>query len=524
MVSGIHHLTAITRKVQANVDFYAGFLGLRLVKRTGGFEDAEQLHLFYGDSAGSPGSLLTFLVWEDGSPGRVGLSQVSEIALAVSPASIGNWITRALRFGIASSGPTRAFGETVLTLKDPDGIAVKLVGVDLQPHAEPFDAPDIAAEDRIRRVRGATLLTDAPDVAAAMITGDFGFRPVASEGVIRRLVSSSGDVIDLRDATGFWPGVPGTGVLDHIAFRTPDVATLEAIETKLQREQTSPTNSHDRKYFHSLYVREPGGILFEVATDGPGMGIDESPQTLGSRLFIPGRSGERAADFEALLPQFALPGEDRVRYRDLPFIHRFHVPASPDGSTLMLLHGSGGSEADLMPLARRIAPDATLIGLRGRSIEDQSVRWFRRPVDGVFDQADIAAEAEAFAAFVEMALEGYDIDPARLTFLGYSNGANFLASAMMLYPGLVDRALLLRPLLVLEEQMRAGLQSTSLAGSRVALLPGLTDDLVPATGGPGAILAAAGAEVQETPVEAGHALSPADIAAGRAALAFLTGN
>jgi phospholipase/carboxylesterase len=128
MTSGLHHITLITRKVQANVDFYAGFLGLRLVKRTAGFEDASQLHLFYGDAEANPGSLVTFLVWEDGSPGRVGHGAPSEISLAIRPDAIGFWLSRALRFGVKMSGPATEFGESVLRLSDPDGIIVKLVG------------------------------------------------------------------------------------------------------------------------------------------------------------------------------------------------------------------------------------------------------------------------------------------------------------------------------------------------------------------------------------------------------------
>ena len=128
MTTGIHHVTGITANVQANVDFYAGFLGLRLVKRTGGFEDAEQLHLFYGDAAGSPGSLVSFLVWEAGGRGRVGHGQVAEIAFAVPPASIGDWLTRAMDARVPVEGPSREFGAPILRLKDPDGLIVKLVG------------------------------------------------------------------------------------------------------------------------------------------------------------------------------------------------------------------------------------------------------------------------------------------------------------------------------------------------------------------------------------------------------------
>ncbi|MBU1574512.1 MAG: VOC family protein, partial [Alphaproteobacteria bacterium] len=130
MTTGIHHVTAITRNVQKNVDFYAGFLGLKLVKQTGGYEDAEQLHLFYGDALGSPGSIITFLVWQDGAPGRVGLGALSEVAFTVPRNSLGDWLTRAMTAGIQASGPTRELGETVLRLRDPDGMVVKLVGGD----------------------------------------------------------------------------------------------------------------------------------------------------------------------------------------------------------------------------------------------------------------------------------------------------------------------------------------------------------------------------------------------------------
>ena len=159
MVAGIHHITLITRKVQANVDFYAGFLGLRLVKRTGGFEDVTQLHLLYGDAVGSPGSLVTFLVWEDGSPGRAGVGQVGEISLAIAPMSIGFWLTRALSAGLKPEGPSEEFGEPVLRLKDPDGVIVKLVGTNVLQTTAPWTSDSIPQEHAISRIRGATRTT-----------------------------------------------------------------------------------------------------------------------------------------------------------------------------------------------------------------------------------------------------------------------------------------------------------------------------------------------------------------------------
>src|SRR5690606_16861946 len=194
MTSGIHHLTLITRKVQANVDFYAGFLGLRIVKQTGGFEDAQQLHIFYGDRTGTPGSLVTFLVWEDGAKGRVGHGQVSEIAFAVDRTSIGFWLERALRHQIASEGPVQEFGEPVLRLRDPDGVIVKLVGCDLDAN-DLWQPADIPAEHAVRRLRAATLLSETPEQTADFIGRYFGFTPKAREGAINRLLSQAGDAV-----------------------------------------------------------------------------------------------------------------------------------------------------------------------------------------------------------------------------------------------------------------------------------------------------------------------------------------
>ncbi len=475
MTSGIHHVTLITRKVQANVDFYAGFLGMRIVKQTGGFEDAEQLHLFYGDRSGTPGSLITFLVWEDGSKGRVGHGQVSEIALAIDRTAIGFWLERALRYHVPSEGPVQEFGEPVLRLKDPDGVIVKLVGSDLRAN-DLWVGEGIPAQFAVRRLRATTVLSETPEQTASFIERHFGFRPRARVGVIDRLVSDSGDAIDVRDAGGFWPGVPGTGIADHVAFRAADVDAVTAAEKELSRLNSSEVNVHDRKYFTSLYVREPGGTLFEFATDAPGFAVDESVETLGRQLFVPPGNEEKADAVRARMPQFALPGEERVIYRDLPFVHRIALPENPDGSTLILLHGTGGNENDLMPLARKAAPrDASRH--QGRSTEEGIQRWFRRYDLKRFDQADIRFESDAFEAFVEGALASYDIDPARTAFIGNSNGANMLAAFMRLHPHIVRRAVLLRATEVLEDAPAADLSDVS-----ILLLRGAADPFGDETG------------------------------------------
>jgi len=444
MTTGIHHVTAITRKVQANVDFYTGFLGLRLVKQTGGYEDAEQLHLFYGDAIGSPGSLITFLVWEDGSPGRVGHGQVAEIAFAVPREEIGTWLTRALEAQIPVEGPAREFGEPVLRLKDPDRITVKLVGSDGPAYAP---LADTAAPTRLWAV---TILSEAPEQTGAFIER-FGYRMGAREGGVQRWASEQ-DAIDVRDASGFVPGIPGTGIIDHVAFRAPDVDALRRMRRTL-KQNDGLSSVHDRKYFISLYVREPAGTLIEYATDAPGEPVDH----LGETLFVPDDAKASADDLRVILPQFARPGEERIAMRELPFIHRFHRPEQPNGHVIVTLHGTGGNESDLFPLAARLDPGATLLGVRGRSTEEGVTRFFRRTDLTRFDQADIRAEAEAFNAFFEGAVRAYDLDAEKITVLGYSNGANFAAAVAGLYPGLIRRAILLRPLMPLDAPPEANL-------------------------------------------------------------------
>ncbi|MCZ0960057.1 VOC family protein [Paracoccus benzoatiresistens] len=496
MTSGIHHVTAITRDVQANVDFWMGFLSLSLVKQSAGFEDAEQLHLFYGDPAGTPGSLVSFLVWQDGAPGRVGHGRVAEIALAIPRARIGDWLTRAMQRGLRVEGPVREFGEPVLRLKDPDGIIVKLVGTDMADTGWP------AAPGRIRAV---TIWSAMPGQTAAFLR-PFGYRAGPAESGLTRLLSDT-DAVDIRDASGFVPGIPGTGVIDHVALRVPDPAALQRHHDALKTRNAGELAVHDRRYFTSLYVREPGDTLVELATDGPGMAVDEDADSLGRALMIPPHLAD-TADLRLRLPQFARPGEERIRMRELPFVHRLRQPDEPDGSAMVLLHGTGGNEADLMPLAHRIAPHATLLGVRGRSTEEGVARFFRRTSMTSFDQQDIRDEAQAFAAFWKGALAAYDLDPARITVMGYSNGANFAAAIMGLQPGLIRRAILMRPMAVLED-----LPQADLTGVSVLTLTGARDPYGPHAPRLNEWLAARGAALDARVVQAGHDIVADDLTA-----------
>ena len=225
---------------------------------------------------------------------------------------------------------------------------------------------------------------------------------------------------------------------------------------------------------------------------------------------MPPGDAARAEDLTVMLPQFVLPGEPRLPHRDLPFVHRFHTPEDPDGSVIVLLHGTGGNEADLMPLAHRLNPRATLLGVRGRATEEGVNRWFRRFEPTRYDQADIRAEAGAFVAFVGGAVSGYGLDVDRLTFLGYSNGANLLGAILQLHPGLVRRAILIRAIQVLETAPAA-----DLAGTRVLLLTGARDPFAEMAAGLETALRQDGAELDARIIEADHALAPDDLVAAR---------
>ncbi len=416
------------------------------------------------------------------------------MALAVPPVSMGDWLTKALSAGVRVEGPLRELGEPVLRLKDPDGMIVKLVGVEISTPAPLSGAPT--------RLRGVTLLTDKADATAGFIAR-FGYRSQQRTELTHRMVSDT-DVVDIREVSGFVRSAPGAGVPDHVAFRARDADDLRSMRLSLRDH--GPTEVHDRKYFLSLYARDPAGILIEHATDAPGMTVDETPDALGTTLFLPPHEADREEELKTMLPQFALPGEERVPMRDLPFIHRFHRPEDPDGSTIVLLHGTGGNEADLMPIARRIAPRATLLGVRGRSTEEGINRWFRRFDALTYDQSDIRSEAQAFAAFVEGAVSGYGLEADKLTFLGYSNGANFLAAAMQLHPGIVRRAVLLRSLQALENP-----PTVDLGGTDVLMLDGRDDPFGRKAPELKGALEAGGAEVVSRDLAAGHELTAADV-------------
>lgn len=307
---GIHHITAIAGDPQRNLDFYSGVLGMRLVKLTVNFDDPASYHLYYGDELGHPGSILTFFPWPGGRPGRQGTGQIGTVALAVPPASLGFWIERLIGHSVRYEGPTRRFDEQVLSFKDPDGLLLELVATSRVGTTAPWTEGPVSPEHAIRGLEGATIWEDGDLGTADFLTKTLGFEPVGDEGNLLRFQSAdvgAGTVVDLRRAPGFWRGAGGVGTVHHMAFRAHDDQAQLDKKVEIENQGYDITPVIDREYFHSVYFREPGGVLFEIATDPPGFTVDEPVAELGTHLKLPPMYEASRAQIERVLPPLRLP-------------------------------------------------------------------------------------------------------------------------------------------------------------------------------------------------------------------------
>ena len=310
-ITGIHHITAIAGDPQTNVDFYAGVLGLRLVKLTVNFDDPGTYHLYYGDGMGHPGTILTFFPWPQASKGRRGTGQVTETAFAIPENAIGYWTSRLAEAKVAFRGPFERFGEQVIAFADPDGMLVELVGSKTAPIDRAYEGGRVPLEFAIRGFHSAALCEGDERETAALLTDTMGFQLVAQEGNrLRYMIGTGGpaSLVDVIRAPEERRGRVVVGTVHHIAWRTPtDEQQGEWLE-ELTRLKYDVSPVMDRKYFHSIYYREPGGILFEIATDPPGFAIDEPQAELGTHLVLPEWLEPVRARLEATLPPLRLPG------------------------------------------------------------------------------------------------------------------------------------------------------------------------------------------------------------------------
>ena len=311
MPSGIHHVTSIAGSPRRNLDFYTGALGLRLVKKTVNFDDPSSYHFYYGDAAGHPGTILTFFPWEGAAPGRLGIGEAQETVFSVPEGSIGYWTQRLVEKGVAHDPPAKRFGETTLAFKDRDGTRLALAGVKGGQGASAWNAAEVPEEHAIRGFHSVSVLLAEAGPTAAILTDVFGFVADGDEGPTQRYRAPGVDIgglIDLRTAGGFLSARQGAGSVHHIAFRAADDAAQAAMVKRLvENHRLRTTEQKDRNYFRSVYFREPGRVLFEIATDPPGFAVDEPVNSLGQALKLPPFLEGRRAAIEAALPKLDQP-------------------------------------------------------------------------------------------------------------------------------------------------------------------------------------------------------------------------
>lgn len=485
-ILGLHHVSAIAGDPQRNIDFYAGILGLRLVKRTVNFDDPQTYHFYFGDERGTPGTLMTFFPWPGARQGRQGTGQVAVTAFAIAPRSVGFWVERLLRHGVRYEGPAKrgsgAAAEQVIALRDHDGTMLELVASAAAERRPAWDdAPGVPGAHGIRGFHAVTLWVEHGDTTGRVLTDALGFRSAGESDGIRRFAAGDGGpgaLVDVREVGGFPRGVGGAGTVHHVAFAVPDEAAQLGVRDRVVASGLDATPVIDRSYFRSVYFREPGGVLYELATSGPGFAIDEAVPDLGSRLMLPPQYEPQRAQIEAVLPPVHLPisptgeafimnttGPEDVSGDALGFVHRYIPPADrgePAGSTtLLLLHGTGGDEEDLIPLGRTLLPGAGLLSPRGKVREGGAPRFFRRLAEGVFDLEDLAVRTDELGRFVQGAARTYRLDPARIVAVGFSNGANIAASLLLRRPGVLRGAVLLSPMVPFEPETPPDLEGTA---------------------------------------------------------------
>lgn len=309
-IPGIHHVTAIATDPQRNLDFYGGVLGLRLVKRTVNFDDPGTYHFYFGNETGRPGTILTFFPWALARRGSRGAGQATVTAFSVPAGSLAFWHDRLESHGVVMEDPASRFEEEVLTFLDPDGLKLELVAHQEAAGLDAWDGGPVPAEQAIRGFHSVTLTQRDPEATVDLLTETMGYRPTAQAGPRHRFTTGDGGLatrLDVLHTPELGSGHIAAGTVHHVAFRVEDDEAQRAWREKIADLGLNVTSVLDRRYFHSVYFREPGGVLFELATDSPGFTLDESVEELGSGLELPPWLEGHRQRIEDTLPKVTVP-------------------------------------------------------------------------------------------------------------------------------------------------------------------------------------------------------------------------
>ena len=310
-IPGLHHVTAIASDPQRNLDFYIGLLGLRFVKRTVNFDDPGSYHFYFGDRRGTPGTILTFFPWPGARRGIRGTGQVEATAFAIPPDSIGFWLERLKQHHVTAEKMSTRFGEEVIRLLDPDGLMIELIASSSHGKVEPWPDSPVSPEHAVHGFHSVSAALEGYERTARLLTESFGYRLIDESGNRFRFVSTDesalGRIIDLLCQPDTGMGRVAAGSVHHIAFRAKDDAEQLQWREQLVDLGYNVTPVMDRDYFHSIYFREPGGVLFEIATDPPGFTLDEKLEELGTHLRLPSWLEPERSQIEQILPPIQVP-------------------------------------------------------------------------------------------------------------------------------------------------------------------------------------------------------------------------
>lgn len=308
LITGIHHVTAVASNAQKNIDFYTGILGLRLVKKTVNFDGPDVYHFYYGDEQGNPGSILTFFPYEGLVNGRHGKGMLNTTTFSVASASLHFWLDRLKRFGVDHKKPQERFqGEVVVYFEDEDGLGLELVFND-RDNRKGYANGLIPPEHAIKGFYNVEIWEEGYERTAALLTGQLDHKLISEKGNRFRFAASDtpGNYIDILCSPDSMKGLAGSGTVHHIAFATPNSETQKEVRLKIVKRMLNPSPVLDRTYFTSIYFREPGGVLFEVATSGPGFAVDEPAEHLGEALKLPSQYEEDREQIEKALPPVSI--------------------------------------------------------------------------------------------------------------------------------------------------------------------------------------------------------------------------
>ena len=309
-VNGLHHITAISGPAQENLDFYAGVLGMRLVKRSVNQDDPGTYHLFYADAEGRPGTDLTFFPWAHMAPPRDGYGRAMEVSLEVPAGSLDYWTARLEKYGAALRGRETRFGDKTLPLTDPHGLKLALVEPArlARPAFTPWEGSAVPPERQVRGLYGAQLWERQMASTAKFLTGALGFTRLGEEGGWTRYgFEHASGVVDIQETPDVRQGAWGIGSVHHLAWRVNDDEHQMQVRDAVESAGGYATPVIDRFWFKSVYFKEPGGVLFELATDGPGFAVDEDPQHLGEALVLPPFLEQHRKQIEGVLPPLKMP-------------------------------------------------------------------------------------------------------------------------------------------------------------------------------------------------------------------------